>query len=503
MTIPVVRGQARRPRADMVLALLLATHVVLKVVVFPLVAGAPLEGDEAAYVDGGRALSNLVRDLSSFGPVDMEELRRNVVGSGWFMPGMSVVLTPLFVIDPDSSVIVIRAYLGVLSSLLLVLTALTVRRELGDLYAGALLVFPGLVPTWLLFSYSAWGDLWAGLLILVLVTHLIAIMRRLRDGRSPDLRQGTLLGLIAIAAVYFRSSATLLVFGMLIMIGASTVLLLRGRERSRGLQFLGSAIAVFVMVLLPWSTFASQTLDARVVTTTSVPIVLANTFGDTDRVCFGTCDPGSTIWFSPLRYSREVARATGRSEVEVQQQMSAYARTRVTPQSYTREVLSNLGRYTLHPGGFASSLRSHGANATGVAVSVAITVVMFFAMLAIVVAMMLAVLRKSFDQQVVSIALKLGLGALLAQPLVHLTGSRYWTTAAPLSALAAGLFIQVLRARHLANSPDDTSRPTPTAASSTDRSANRATLSRSLNVTQIALVAATVLIALVVLTLSR
>ena len=68
---------------------------------------------------------------------------------------------------------------------------------------------------------------------------------------------------------------------------------------------------------------ASRTLGDRVITTTSVSNVLGNTFGDRDELCFGPCDPGSTIWFNPLRYSREVGRATGLSELEVQHQMSA------------------------------------------------------------------------------------------------------------------------------------------------------------------------------------
>lgn len=471
----------------MVLALILAAHVVLKIALFPQVAHAPLLGDEAAYVDGARALSNMVRDLSAFGPVDGGELRRNVVGNGWFMPGMSVLLTPLFVVDPDASVTAIRAYLGVASSLILVLTALSVRRVLGDLYAGALLVFPGLVPMWLLFSYGAWGDLPAGLLILVLVMQLIAIVRRLRDGTSPDVWQGVRLGLVAMAVVYLRSSTTLLVAGMCIMVVAAMLALLKGRERVRSLGFLAAAIVVFSAFLLPWSVFASQTLGGRVVTTTSVPVVLANTFGDRDRLCFGECDPGSTIWFNPLRYSREVARATGRSEIEVQAEMSAYARSDVTSHSYARDVLADLRRYTEHPAEYSSSLRSPEVDRDGKeqSVVVAATNAMFFTMLAIVAAMMLAVFRKSFETQVVSIMLKLGLGALFTQPFVHISGSRYWTSAAPLFALAAALLAHVVWERRIASGPDEIA------------------LTRVLTAIQVVLVAATVLVAVGIVALAH
>src|SRR5688572_5979547 len=105
-------------RSTRVLVVLGCAHVVVKLALFPLVAHAPLVGDEASYVDGARALSNLVRDLGGLGPIDGDELRQNVVGSGWFMPGMSLLLTPLFVVDPDASITMIRAYLGVATTVL-------------------------------------------------------------------------------------------------------------------------------------------------------------------------------------------------------------------------------------------------------------------------------------------------------------------------------------------------------------------------------------------------
>lgn len=428
-----------------VLVGLLCAHLVIKLALFPLVAHAPLVGDEVAYVDGARALSNLVRDLGGFGPVDGDELRRNVVGSGWFMPGMSLLLTPLFVVDPDASVTAIRAYLGVVTTGLLVLTMLSVRRVLGDRFAAVVLVFPGLVPMWLLFSYSGWGDLCAGLLILALVVHLVVVLRSVAEGAAPGVRDGVRLGALAIAAVYFRSSALLLVVAVGVVTVGAALLVLRRRERRRGLAAVAAAGLVFTAALLPWSVFASHTLGDRVVTTTSVPTVMANTFGDRDRVCFGECDPHSSIWFSPLRYSREVARATGLSEIEVQRQMSSYARGDVTGHSYADDVVANVHAYTDEPARFARFLKApdeEGKAAERVrSVAVATTEVMFFAMLAVAAGMLLAVYRAPFEAQAVSTLMKLGLGALLTQPFVHISGARYWTSAAPLCALAFGLLL--------------------------------------------------------------
>ncbi|MDP2772929.1 MAG: hypothetical protein Q8O61_05180, partial [Nocardioides sp.] len=205
MTAEPERSYRRLPRGGLILAVLVAAHVLLKLLLLPDVGHTPLVSDEASYVDGGRALSNLVRDLVSLGPLDSAELERNVVGSGWFMPGMSVLLTPLFVVDPDASVFAIRGYLGVLTTILLLLATRSVRRTFGDLYAALLLVFPGLVPMWVLFSFGAWGDLVAGLLIVMLVAHLVTIFRQVRNGVAFSLREGAWLGLVGIAVVYLRS----------------------------------------------------------------------------------------------------------------------------------------------------------------------------------------------------------------------------------------------------------------------------------------------------------
>ena len=231
---------------------------------------------------------------------------------------------------------------------------------------------------WLVFSYAAYADLCAGLMSVILLCGLVSVFRDLRRGLPPTMGAGFRLGLVAIAVVYLRSSAALLVLAM----GSATVLaaiaILRGRDRARALMSVAVAAATFVAVLLPWSVFASATLDGRVVATTSVSTGLGNTFGAKDELCFGPCDPGSTIWFNPLRYSREVARATGLSEMEVAGQMSEYARRDVTPHSYAEDVVANSARYAGFPAGFVRTLQSPGKQGGAIeAFVVVLTCLMF------------------------------------------------------------------------------------------------------------------------------
>lgn len=510
-------------RGTRILLVLVGLHVLLKLLLFTLVKDIAVCCDQVAYDDGAKALSNVVRDLVGGGPVQLAELQRNLVGGGWFTPGSSIMLTPLYIVDPDAGTTAVRAYLGVVSTLLLLFTALRVRAVLGDLYAGILLVIPGLIPMYLLFSFAAWGDLIAGLLCTILLMELISLMRTLVSGQAPTWRAGARFGLAAIAVVYARSSTSLLVVGMGVVLGVTALLLLRDRVRLRAVGSFALAAVTFLAILAPWSVFASKTLDARVLTTTTVPIVMANTFGDRDRVCFSPCDPvqdpGSirgNIWFPPMQYSREVARATGESEVLVEKQMWTYTRPSVSARSYAEDVIDNFGRYAGIPASFARLLIP--ADAEGGPAYWAIVIGTYAGWGALFLgggALLLVVVRRSRDHQVISLVTTLALGSLFTQPFVHVGTGRYWTTAAPLLAIALGLLVVLLDARRAhprfaassatmtpatATTTTPATTRTPATTTGTDVVAP-AVVDRWLTVAQAVLAAATVLVVVAVLAL--
>jgi len=441
---PEARATAvRRPpgrrwsRLDLAIGLALLVGVLLRVLLFGQVAHTPFSGDEVAYADAGKALSNLLRDLVSLHTPDTAELSRDVIGSGWFMPGMALLLTPLYLVAPHAGPEVAHAWLGFLTLVVYVLAIAEVRRTLGRWWALGLAMVPGLVPMWLLFGYTAYGDLLAGLVATLLITRMVAVLRRSASGTPPSLRDGALLGFLAITTVYLRSSSAPLVAG----IGAVGLLALVWAGR-RALVPVLLASGIFLAVLAPWSIAASVTFDTRVITTTSVPMALANSFGDRTQVCYGMCDPGSTLWFSPVRYAREVSRATGASEVTVLGQMSAYARRNVTAHSYARDVITDWHHYIDKPSAFLFKLHPPGDRDRGVEQAITSwTQRIFTPMVWLAAAGLLVVTRRSRRAQLLSVLVKIGLFGLLLQPFVHLAGSRYWTTAAPLAALSGMLAI--------------------------------------------------------------
>lgn len=469
-------------RGDRLLLGLLVAHVLLKLAVYPYVMHAEPVGDEINYIDGGRALSNALRDLVALNAFDTAELSRNVVASGWFMPGMMFVAAPLFVVVPDASIELIRAWFGVVSLVMAIGAVLAVRRTFGTRYAVALAIFPGLVPMWASFSFGAWGDLTAGIVVVWLLCLLVPVLRRVGEGIRPTWQEGVKLGLLAIVVVYFRSSAAVLSVGLCLVVGVAVLLLLRGRDRLLGFGSMVLAGAAFLMVLAPWSVSASLALDDKVLTTTTVQTVRANTFGDHDELCFGPCDPDSTVWFTPVRYAREVARATGVGEVSMFSEMSEYARRDVTAQSYSRDVFRNTAAYLFKPGGFAIHLQppNRGTDLAYWVIAGSTTVMVYLALLGMLVAL-LTVFRSSLENRWTALALKLAVGALLTQPFVHIGGARYWTTMAPLLAMGTLLLLGEWRSRRR-----DQVEPLSTAPAGAAR-VSTAVVARWLDRTQVAL----------------
>lgn len=460
------------PRPEILLGWLVVAHVVLKLLIYPLVMHADPVGDESAYLNGGRALSNLLRDAFALTSPDGAELSRNVVASGWFMPGMPVVIAPVYLLFPDAPIWLVRGYLGLVTLVLFLVVVRSVRRRLGPGWACVLVALPGLIPSWVVFTYGAWGDLCAGLVLVLLIVHLVEMFRGLRRGEAPGLKEGVVLGLLSIAALYLRSSTSVLLAGLGVATLATAVVMLRGRVRWQAVGSAAVAGVVFVVLLAPWTFFASDVLGARVLTTTTVPTVMANTFGDRSEVCFGHCDPESTQWFRPLRYAREVGRATDTSEVEVLKQMSSYALRDLTAAHYLDQVVHNLAAYSLQPNNFTGYLAPPEGRGTfgevGEQVANAITWLLYVPLVLIGFVSLLFHARRSLEARLLDVLTKLALGSLLVQPFVHIAGARYWTTAGPILAIAAFSF---LRERQLASGADNP--PTDGVLTSRDATAVR------------------------------
>src|SRR4051812_8377724 len=102
MTMPRWGDVVSLAARNRLITALVAAHVILKLVLLRVALATPIQGDELTYNDGARALANTVRDLLGGHAVSTVTLSDHVIGNGWFMPGMSMLLTPLYLLDPTA-----------------------------------------------------------------------------------------------------------------------------------------------------------------------------------------------------------------------------------------------------------------------------------------------------------------------------------------------------------------------------------------------------------------
>lgn len=430
----------------LVFAVLCLVHVAMKIWWGIDIVAMKQVGDEGAYIDSAKALSNLARDLLRFSPPDTAELSRNVIGNGWFMPGMAILLAPLYLAFPGAEITLVRIYLALVSFLMWLWAVNSARTHLGNRYALALMIFPALVPLWILFSFSAWGDLYAGLLLVVLMCHVSTLLICFQRPVSIRVSQGVVIGALAAGCLYLRSSTLPLMPLLLLILLLGAALFSGIREWRRPLMCISAAALSFICLLLPWSISASKTLGARILTTTTVPISLGVAFGNQDELCFGSCGKGN-IWFNSVRYSKTLASVTGVDEVSVQKDMSRYATRGVTPATYSAKVIENFGRYAFSPGSFRNRFfpDKKGEGGAGYAAKRELlfnaTVYPYYLFMLFMVLAWVTVKTRTVPDQVNSILIKCFSACLLLQPFFHIGSGRYWTVFAPIFALSLGLLL--------------------------------------------------------------
>ena len=133
------------------------------------------------------------------------------------------------------------------------------------------------------------------------------------------------------------------------------------------------------------------------------------------------------MWFRPLRYAREVSRATGTSEVDVLKVMSDHALRDVDATGYLEQVSRNFDAYLTQPNSFTGYLAPADGRGTlgrfGEQVARATTWLLYAPLMLLGLVSMLFVARSSDEARLLDLVLKISIGALLVQPFVHIAGA--------------------------------------------------------------------------------
>jgi len=138
--------------------------------------------------------------------------------------------------------------------------------------------------------------------------------------------------------------------------------------------------------------------------------------------------------------------------VDVENQMSAYALRDLDRRDYARRAWWNIGSYFFLPANFVRHLTPlEGRGTAGLVGQYALLGVTYVYYLPLLLTMLISMVRiqvRSLEAQILDTLTKIALLALFVQPLVHVAGSRYWTTAGPLFMIAAAGFVREISLRH-------------------------------------------------------
>lgn len=406
-------------------------------------ATVPLSGDEGHYVNGAQAISRFL----TFRGVSFDQMLRQIVGAGWFMPGMSLALVPVYAVDSGVGIPIIRLVMSVLTFLLWIWAIREVGSVFGRWLATALLIFPPLVGIWQLFSAAIWADLSAGLVLIVVLVRTYSIARHAFADWYFSPRDLVMLELVLALLIYLRGSMFLVAIAVHIFLFALLVISGKFNLLVRRSLMLAAGGLLLVVTILPWSFAATHVLGSTVFTTSTIPLSLGITFGDSKEICFGSC-PGRNVWTSSVAFSRAYARQNGISQIEAQRKMAAHALTGLTVESYLRQVRSNLISFVFYPDSFAArflSLSKLGLGKETIGWLIKFfkytTQAIYFPFLFGLVAANFLMFTRSSGAQIASLCLKMFTLCIFVQPFVHPSHSRYWPSFAPLMAIATAFVV--------------------------------------------------------------
>ena len=436
--MPFIRTYAPRQRAWV--AVLFWTALALWIVSLATIGGMGIIDDEGSYIPSAQAIGAFVR-----GEIDAAAMLEPVVRYGWFMPGVPLLFTPIFLFgDPGN--FVVRLYAGFLVLALWLWMQREVNRALGPVYVIFLLAFPTLMLNWQFFAKTALGDVPAGLVMTIGFCRLFTITRTVLAGRDIRFSDIAVFELVLVLMVYLRGSTWILVAAIHIYLVAIALFARNRATLFAVLPRIGAGFLVFAALLAPWSLVVTSYFGAPVLTTTTATLAFGVTFGDVRKLCFGPCPEGN-LWFEAGKFSREISAARGISELEVQREMARSALGTFNIPRYLARVRANFRNFLLKPNWynrfFIDRVTKVGGKATAFLADalnflsrIGLYAIYFPALCALFIGNLCIATRRE-SEQIFSLMIKMFTLCILIQPFFHISHSRYWPTFAPLMSLSA------------------------------------------------------------------
>lgn len=327
--------------------LIIVFGIVIKLFIFfSFCAYLPLNGDERGYVKRAVLLIQLCQSL----PGNADYLLLNkITGSGFFMPGMSVVLLPVVFFTQDPYWL--RIYIGLLNFSLFVFTAVYCYHWFGRKAALFYMLLLAVWPGYLFFSFTCWGETLAGALLMFILFQLWRTMGRLVAGKIPSKPEGMRYGLLLIILLYLRPSLVVFIPCVLALFIAAGFVSRLSREKWRQLFVsLLMLTAVIVTLLAPWSYLLSKKHGGFYPTTTTIGLSRIVLYGDKENS--STVDRPGLGWSRVYRNIWMQAKAKGISYHQEAKEQQRLALSNLTVETYGQTAIAMSKRFYWYPNFF-------------------------------------------------------------------------------------------------------------------------------------------------------
>jgi hypothetical protein len=277
-----------------------------------------MSGDEFFYTHGARSIANYLHSYLTFDSSAAHELQSGLVQNGWFMPGMALVLSPMYLVFGDEVAIpYLRLYVLFLNLILLHLICVSLAKQASW---RAVLVFLSAclaVPHYIAMLSSLWSDLLA---VHMAILFLFWLDKRLIDKETTA--SVHLSALFIAILTYLRAAYVALI--PLVMVSWMFKYLDRQYGAAKWAKLLAKnffiLIFVFLGMLSPWSINVSELYGAHYLITSPAARDLVK-YGDRDYVeAARQSTKRKSAWFAVHGYVVKRAKKNGttfRKQLEV------------------------------------------------------------------------------------------------------------------------------------------------------------------------------------------
>ena len=271
-------------RSNLVLVLIVLLTLLVVALYAIFIKDASLSGDENYYFRTALTIKSLLLLFFTDNWSDSSSLLETLVGKGWFMPGSSFQLLPFTFGDP--SVSRLRIGNAIFNLGLTGIIAHQIKNLFGNKYACLFFILGIIFPSYILLSFTFWGESTAGRLVCILMLYLLD---KITFSKIFSVKNYIFLGSLLAWIIYIRPSY--------IFIAPCTILIILCNKNvwKNDLSALSSCLKLFlvpsIVVLLflsPWSLLVSSKYGDLILTTNTTNFRFMGFMDDDDKTKYLT-----------------------------------------------------------------------------------------------------------------------------------------------------------------------------------------------------------------------